>query len=158
MIERGSDPHDWAETVIAVGHGPEGIDTSPDGKEVWTAHSRDGGVSIIEVATRKVIQTLSLNTKRANRLKFTPDGKLVLISDLDSGDLLVLNAPTRQEIKRIKLGHMPEGILVTPDGAHAYVAVWGDNNVAVVDLKTLEVMKRIPTGSGPDGLAWVDSR
>jgi YVTN family beta-propeller protein len=158
VIERGSDPHDWVETVIGVGHGPEGIDISPDGKEVWTAHSRDGGVSIIGVATRKVIQTLSLNTKRANRLKFTPDGELVLISDLDGGDLLVLNAPARQEIKRIKLGHMPEGILIAPDGAHAYVAVWGDNNVAVVDLKTLEVMNRIPTGSGPDGLAWVDSR
>jgi YVTN family beta-propeller protein len=158
MIEGGSDPQAWVETVIAVGHGPEGIDISPDGKEVWTAHSRDGGVSIIEVATRKVIQTLSLNTKRANRLKFTPDGKLVLISDLDGGDLLVLNAPARREIKRIKLGHAPEGILVTPDGSHAYVAVWGDNNVAVVDLKTLEVMNRIPTGSGPDGLAWVDSR
>jgi YVTN family beta-propeller protein len=158
MIEPGSDPHGWMETVIGVGQGPEGIDISPDGKEVWTAHSRDGGVSIVEVATRKVIQTLSVNTKRANRLKFTPDGKLVLISDLDGGDLVVLNAPARKEIKRIKLGHMPEGILVTPDSSHAYVAVWGDNNVAVVDLKTLEVMKRIPTGSGPDGLAWVDSR
>jgi YVTN family beta-propeller protein len=158
MIERGSDPHDWVETVIAVGHGPEAIDMSPDGKEVWTAHSQDGGVSIIDVATRKVIQTLSLNTKRSNRLKFTPDGKLVLISDLDGGDLLVLSAPARKEIKRIKLGHMPEGILVTRDGSQAYVAVWGDNNVAVVDLKTLEVMNRIPTGSGPDGLAWVDSR
>jgi DNA-binding beta-propeller fold protein YncE len=38
------------------------------------------------------------------------------------GELLVLNAPARKEIKRIKLGHMPEGILVTPDGSRAYVA------------------------------------
>src|SRR5262249_14961439 len=30
----------WAQTLIAVGKGPEGIDISPNGKEVWSAHSR----------------------------------------------------------------------------------------------------------------------
>src|SRR5438874_3885833 len=44
----------WTQTVIAVGKGPEGIDLSPTGREVWSAHSRDGGVSIIDVATKKV--------------------------------------------------------------------------------------------------------
>ena len=158
VIERASDSPNWKETVVAVGRGPEAIDISPDEKEVWTAHSQDGGVSIIEVASRKVTQTISLGMKRANRLKFTPDGKLVLISDLDAGELLVLNAPERKEIKRIKIGKMPEGILIPPDGAQAYVAVWGENSVAVLDLKTLEVSRRIPTGQGPDGLAWAGTR
>ena len=45
----------WAQTVIPVGKGPEGLDLTPDGRELWTAHSRDGGVSIIDVATKKVI-------------------------------------------------------------------------------------------------------
>ena len=68
----------WNETVIPVGKGPEAIDVSPDGAQIWTAHSRDGGVSIIDIATKKVIQTFSAGTKRSNRLKFTLDGKLVL--------------------------------------------------------------------------------
>jgi YVTN family beta-propeller protein len=37
----------WQATHIAVGKGPEGIDISPDGGEVWVAHSKDGGISII---------------------------------------------------------------------------------------------------------------
>jgi YVTN family beta-propeller protein len=141
-------------TSIPVGKGPEGIDLSPDGKELWTAHSRDGGVSIIDVASKKVVQTLSLGTKRSNRLKFTPDGKRVLITDLDGGELLVLDAATRKEIQRVKLGKTPEGILMARDGSRAYVCVAGDDRIAIVDLKTLQVSGHLTTGKGPDGMAW----
>ena len=147
----------WNETVVPVGKGPEGIDVSPDGARIWTAHSRDGGVSIIDIASKKVIQTLQLGTKRSNRLKFTPDGKLVLISDLDGGELVVLDASIKREIRRVKLGRSPEGILITPDGERAFVAVNGDNYVAVLNLKTLEFTGRISTGS-PDGIAWAEAR
>ncbi len=144
----------WTQTVIPVGKGPEGFDVSPDGKEIWAAHSRDGGVSVIDIATKRVTHTFSVQTKRSNRLRFTPDGRLVLITDLDSGDLLVLERATRKELKRIPLGRQPAGILIEPDGSRAYVAVTGDNNVAVINLKTLDLEARIQTGTGPDGMAW----
>jgi len=66
----------WTQTVIPVGKGPEGLDLAPDGRELWSAHSRDGGVSIIDVAAKKVVQTVNLGTKRSNRVKLTADGKL----------------------------------------------------------------------------------
>lgn len=154
IIERAPGRPDWNETVVPVGKGPEGFDLSPDGRELWAAHSRDGGVSIIDVAAKRVTQTLSLGTKRSNRLKFTPDGKRVFISDMGGDELLILDAATRQVVKRLKPGRSPEGILMTPDGARAYVAVANDNQVAVVDLKTLEVTDHLATGRGPDGMAW----
>jgi YVTN family beta-propeller protein len=144
----------WTQTVIPVGKGPEGIDLSPDGREVWSAHSRDGGVSIIDVASKKVVQTINLGTRRSNRIKLTPDAKFALVSDLDAGELVVLDAPARKEIRRIPLGKMPEGILMPASGGVAYVAVNGDNFVAVIDLKTWQVTKKIQTGAGPDGMAW----
>jgi len=156
IIERAG-ANGWNETVVPVGKGPEGMDVSPDGAQIWTAHSRDGGVSIIDIATKKVIQTLQLGIKRSNRLKFTPDGTLVLISDLDGGELVVLDASSKREIKRMKLGRSPEGILVPPDGERAFVAVNGDNFVAVIDLKSLQVTDRISTSS-PDGMAWAVRR
>jgi YVTN family beta-propeller protein len=158
VLERGANELAWNETVLPVGKGPEGIDLSPDEKEIWTAHSRDGGVSIVDVATKKVIGTLNLQTKRSNRLKFTPDGKQVLISDLDGGELIVVDAAARKEVKRIKLGKNPEGILIPPGGSRAYIAVNGDNYVAVIDLKTFAEVGRIATGSGPDGMAWAAQR
>jgi YVTN family beta-propeller protein len=153
LFER-SGSQTWNQTVVPVGKGPEGFDISPDGKELWVAHSRDGGVSVINLASKRVIQTFGVQTKRSNRLKFTPDGRLVLITDLDSGNLLVLQRTTRKELKRINLGHQPAGILVDPDSSRAYVAITGDDNVAVMDLQTLELRTRIHTGAGPDGMAW----
>jgi len=106
------------------------------------------------VTTNKVAQTLSLGGKRFNRLKFTPDGKRVLISDLQADQNFVLDAATRKEIKRIKVGGPSAGILMSPDGSRAYVAVPPDNSLAVIDLKTLEVTGRIPGIVGADGMTW----
>lgn len=145
----------WNLTHIAVGQGPEGFDLSPEGTQLWTAHSRDGGVSVIDLATKKVINTFNVQTKRSNRLKFTPDGRLVLISDLDAGELLVLERATRKELKRIKVGRGLAGILITPDSKTAYAAATSDNNVGIIDLKTLDLTGRLETGIGPDGMAWI---
>ncbi len=145
----------WLVTSIPVGKGPEGFDVTPDGKELWAAGSRDGSVSVIDIANKRVTRTFNVQTKRSNRLRFTPDGRLVLISDLDAGDLLILERETRRELKRIKLGKELAGILITPDGARAYVAATGDNNIAVIDLKTFDLVDRIMTGQNPDGMAWV---
>ena len=145
---------DWSQTIVPVGKGPEGFDVTPDGKELWAAHSQDGGVSIINLFTKTVTHTFSVQTKRSNRLRFTPDGRLVLISDLNAGELVVLERETRKVLKRMALGKQLAGILVRPDGAVAYVAATGDNNVAVVDLKTLDLVNRISPGTGPDGMAW----
>lgn len=153
-IERVSGPAGWTETVIPVGKGPEGIDWSPDGKEVWTATGGDGGVSIIDVETMKVIQTLSVGSKRTNRLKFTPDGKLVLLSDSQGNELIVLDRATKKERARIAMGRSPEGIQMDPGGERAYVAQEGANDVAVIDLKTLTIAGHISPGKGPDGMAW----
>jgi YVTN family beta-propeller protein len=155
ILERGANPLAWNQTVVPVGKGPEGFDVSPDGRELWAAHSRDGGVSIVDLEQKKVTATFDVQTKRSNRLKFTPDGTTVLISDLDAGELLVVDVRSRKVTKKLTLGRMVEGILVQPDGARAYVAVNGDNYIAVVDLKTLAVTGRIEPGRGPDGMAWV---
>jgi YVTN family beta-propeller protein len=152
--DKSGDASGWIETPISVGKGPEGFDVSPDGKELWAANSHDGTVSVVNLINRKVVQTIDVHTKRANRVKFTPDGKLVLISDLDTGDLVVLEAASRKEVKRMNLGHGVAGILIVPDGSTAYVAVSTESQVAVVDLKTLSVTGRIATGKGPDGMAW----
>jgi YVTN family beta-propeller protein len=144
----------WSQTVIPVGKGPEGIDLSPNGRDVWSAHSGDGGVSIIDAAAKKVTQTIPLGTRRSNRIKLTPDGKFALVSDMTAGELVVVDAPARKAIKRLALGRSPEGILVAPDGDRAFVAVNGDNHVAVIDLKTWTVTKKLQTGNGPDGMAW----
>lgn len=158
IFERTDGPNSWNQTVVPVGKGPEGFDLSPDESQIWAANSRDGSISLIDVAAKKVVRTIDVHTKRSNRLKFTPDGTLVLISDLGAGDLVVLDAHTGAERKRMNVGRGAAGILIAPDGSRAYVAITAENNVAVVNLKTLEIENRLHTGMGPDGMAWLAHR
>ena len=150
----GSPPHrkDWNETVIRVGNGSEGFDVSPDGKEIWVANAQDGTLSVIDIAARKVVATLATKTQGANRLKFTPDGRRVLVSS--GPELVILDAATRDVIKRIPIGHGSGGVLIQPDGKRAFVACSPDNYVAVIDLHSLSVVGHIQAGTEPDGMAW----
>ena len=155
---RGGPQTDWDETVVAVGRGAEGFDVSPDGKEIWAANAQDGTISIVDVASKKVTDTLAANVNGANRLKFTPDGKQVFVSSLGGAEVAILDAATHRDVKRVKMGHGAAGIQMQPDGARAYIACTPDDYVAVVDLKTLEVTGKIEAGRQPDGLAWVARR
>jgi len=162
-------PPDWTISVIPAGKAPEGIDISPDGKEVWTANEEGGGVSIIDIAKRTP-QTVDLQTKHANRLKFTPDGKRVLLLDRETAELLVVDAATRMAIKRIKLSGNAPGeavgvfdFAVTPDSSRAYVTVsaraaGGHSYIGVIDLKALALTRRIETDTSADGIAWAETK
>ncbi len=141
----------WDLTVVPVGHGSEGFDVSPDGKEMWVANAQDGTLSVIDLDQKKVTATLQANVRGANRLKFTPDGKLVLVSP--GSALVVLDAATHKEVKRLSDVHASGGIQMQPDGSRAYAACGRDNYVSVIDLKTLTEVGKIPV-NGPDGLAW----
>jgi DNA-binding beta-propeller fold protein YncE len=147
---------EWEESVVPVGGGAEGFDVSPDGKELWTANAWDGTISVIDIAAKKVVQTLGADVKTANRLKFTLDGKYVLVSVLNGPDVTVLDAASKTVIKRIPVGHGAAGIEMNPNGALAYVACTPDNYVAVIDLKSLEVSGHLDAGKQPDGMTWVN--
>ena len=144
---------EWMQTVIPVSKGSEGFDVSPDGRELWTAASDDGSIAIIDISAKKLSDKLDAKVVGANRLKFTPDGKRVLISSLRNGDLVIYDAVSRKELKRLNIGHGGAGILMDTDGSRAFIGCTPDNYLAVIDLKTLSVAGHIDLG-GPDGLAW----
>jgi YVTN family beta-propeller protein len=145
---------DWMQTVVPTARGSEGFDVSPDGSELWTAASEDGTISIIDLAEKKLAAKIDAKVLGANRLKFTPDGKLVFISSLQTGELTIYDAKSHKEAKRLKIGHGAAGILMDAEGSRAFVACSADNYVAVIDLKTLEVTSHLDVGGVPDGLAW----
>lgn len=154
----------WEVTNVRSGRGSEGFDVSPDGKEIWSANAQDATVTIIDFSAKKAVKTVPISVRGANRLKFTLDGKYVLVSGLGGPsiaseksappNLAVLDAVTRKEIKKISLGGGSAGILMEPGGKRAFVAVSMQNKIAVLDLKTWQVTGEIGTGKGPDGMAW----
>lgn len=149
----------WEVTNVPVGKGAEGFDVSPDGKEIWAANAADGTASVIDFATHEVVATVPISVSRANRLKFTPDGKLVLISGLGgeaAPDVVVLDSRTRDEVKQLHLGGGAAGMLMDPDGSRAFIAVSGGDKLVALDLHTLAVVGEYAPLGNPDGMAWAD--
>jgi DNA-binding beta-propeller fold protein YncE len=152
---------DWTITSVNVGEPSddfEGFDVAPDGRELWTASPR-GKIAIVDVANKKLAQSLDVPVVTgANRVKFTPDGKRVLVSKLSgsaagTGNIIVFDAASRAELKRIDAGGGVGGMVMQPDGARAYGS--SRTGVVVIDLNTLEVVGRIDVGPNPDGVTWV---
>jgi DNA-binding beta-propeller fold protein YncE len=145
---------DWEETVVPLARGVEGFDVSPNGRELWTVSAQDGKVSIIDLESKKVTSVLDAHALGANRLKLTPDGKLALISTMMAGELIVYDAASHKEMKRIHIGRGGAGLLVDANSTRAFVSCTASDYVAVVDLRKLDVTTHIDVGAKPDGLAW----
>ncbi|MEA2342488.1 MAG: hypothetical protein QOF63_657 [Thermoanaerobaculia bacterium] len=155
VFDLSSAPRSIVLKQISVVQGPEGIDLAPDGSELWVASRvANGGISIIDPKSRAVVRTLATTTKLANRVKFTIDGKFVLVSDAGANVLLVYDAATKEIIKSVAMAEGPSGILMAPDGKHAFVACAGAKKVALVDTASFSVVHEIETGNVPDGLGY----
>ncbi|ABA20584.1 Peptidoglycan-binding domain 1 [Trichormus variabilis ATCC 29413] len=77
------------------------------------------------------------------------DENLILVSNWCSWDLSVVDINQNQEIKRIKLGPYPRGIVVDAASETAYVAVMGSYNIAKVNLRDFSVQWLRNIGSSP---------
>ena len=123
----------WELTMLPGGDDSEGIDVTPDGREVWSSDKErgpgGGRVHIVDVATGKIKQILPMGTRHANRLRITPDGKFALLLDRELEELFVIDIASRKLAKRFKFpGDTPRGLSVydlasSRDGSHAYVTV-----------------------------------
>lgn len=146
--------HEWIQTVIPASRGSEGFDVLPDGSQLWTAASEDGSITIVDLKKKKAEAKLDAKAMGANRLKFTPDGKLAFVSSLSTGDLYIFDTAKRSLVKKLKVGKGAAGILMEPNGSRAFVACSPDNVIAIVDLTKLEVTGHLEVGGVPDGMAW----
>ena len=146
--------HTWHHTLVPVHLGAEGFAVSPDEQELWAGNA-DGTISIIDLTTRQISDTLQAGVVGANRLSFTPDGKSILITTHTGKDLVIFDTRTRKLARRIPIEQRgASGIQIEPSGARAFIACPRDNFIAVVDLRTMVLSTTIDVGREPDGLAW----
>ena len=151
---------------IPVGKVPEGIDISPDGREVWIANGKDNSISIIDTEKLEVIENLPTGIFPV-RVKFTLDGQYVVVNCKNSKEVNIFNVSDRSLIKTIDLKRsyieeffshttVPVGLLMHPNGKVAFIAASNSNNVLVLDLKEWEIIGELEAGDHPDGMGFVE--
>ena len=72
--------------------------------------------------------------------------------------MLVYDANTKAEIKRIKIAGAPVGFALSPNEKRAFVSLVGAAKAALVDIETGEILGSVKTGVHPDGIVWLGAR
>jgi YVTN family beta-propeller protein len=153
-IAPATGPGGYDVSSAKAGQSPEGIDVSPDGAQVWAANRGDSTISVIDTATMKSIDTLPTG-KFVFRLRFTGDGKRVLATVPEAGEVLVFDAATRKVAARIAVEGTPVSVAISAGDRFAYVVAAAAAVVVEIDLETMTLTRTFPTGTGPDGVALV---
>ncbi len=139
---------------VACDKGCEGMSFTPDGRYLWVGNLEAGNITIIDAARNRAIETVPC-PGAPMRIRFTRDGRLALVTNwVNQGELVVIDVPTRRELKRLRLGNQPIGILITPEQDRAFVTSMSSNEAHVIDLRRLEIIGRFEPGKGCDSMAW----
>jgi TolB protein len=143
---------------IAFESSQYGMDISPDGREVWVHHIEKGQISIIDVATDKVVATFESGGQGSGRMKFTSDGKYVLVAHHDSKNLVAFDAASRRPVQNVSLSFPPKVVTVSSDSKRAFITSPSTDRAMVIDLVAWKESGVFPTGKMPDGIAWAATR
>jgi YVTN family beta-propeller protein len=140
---------------IAVGADPVSIAISPDGQIAYVSNELDGTVSVIEIATDRVIGAPIAVGANPAGLALTPNGATLYVADELSNTVSVIDTASRQAVGSIKVGSFPNAVAVDPDGLTAYVSNAGGDTVSVIDTLTNAIAApSIPVGEEPLGIAF----
>jgi len=139
-----------------------GIDFSKDGKLAYASDMPGGFVSIIDVASKKVIGKVSGVGEFIHRARLTPDGKELWQSngrelkdgkgffsqdEPDTyGNVIVIDTATNKIKETVKIGGNPHDVVFSPDGKYALVGsrqipVREDSSLVVVDTESKQIVR-----------------
>ncbi len=141
--------------TLYTGAGAEGIDCSPNGKEVWVSNRDANSISVISTATDTIMKTLSSYGKFPVKVRFRPDGEEVWVINNQSENIGVFKARDHSLLQMIEVGKRPLGITFSPDSKTAYITSPATHEITEIDIaKEYQIKRRFPTLPSPDGLIF----
>jgi uncharacterized repeat protein (TIGR02543 family) len=143
--------------TIAVGGDPFGITMSPDGRKAFvfsfntTSPLEPGWVSVVDVLTHSVANTIALPGNGPQGGAVLPDGSKLYVADCgDVPGVTIINTASNTVEKTILFDRCPTSIVPLPDGLKVYVADWRDPGiVARIDTFSETVDMTVTVGRLP---------
>lgn len=132
---------------IPVGVWPKAIRFSPDGATAVTTNFDSQTISVIDVATQEVRETIEMHD-RVTEAEWSADGTKLFVSGWLHHGFYEISVPD-WKVQRVRVGNKPKGVAVSPDGSTAYAVNWAGDTISVVDLATRNVTSTIAVGGVP---------
>ena len=140
----------WAMPLRAGG---QRVKVTPDGTTAVVMHTYVAGMSVIDLAARRVVRSLSNSVEQVNDgdLVVGPDGRRAFITAANR--ISVLDLRTYAVTPAVVAGDVVGGTLaVAPDGSRVYATRNGAGSLAVLDGTGSAVLATVEVGRGPVGV------
>jgi uncharacterized repeat protein (TIGR01451 family) len=135
---------------IPVGEVPAGIAINTARNELYVANGASNTMSIIDLATDKVVATVPLNGLSPGAIAVSRDGRKAYVSMFYSNSIAVVDLATRTLSGSVAVGRNPTGVSIDFTGTRLLVSEFGDNTMSVIDLGSTERRTQtIRVGNGP---------
>jgi len=133
---------------IRGGRETEGIEFTPDGRNVIVANEADNNLTMHSIATGKVVRTVDLKSYglRPRGIKRAPDGRHY-VATLEFSNLAAVLDANLKVVDTIKTAEAPYGLAFDRSGAKLYVAAARGKVLQVFDARTWAPEKDIPIGN-----------
>lgn len=150
------DTASFATQEIAVGQYPLGVALDPEGRWLLGLNfGNPGSLSLLNPRTLTPERSFQAG-RGPHSVTVSPDGKWLVVSSLESREVVLLDT-TRFSLKaRHRSGATPEGVAFRNPN-EVWVSYLDSDYVDVLHVPSLQPQrsgKRIPTGKGPFGIAF----
>ncbi|HEY2510703.1 MAG TPA: beta-propeller fold lactonase family protein [Polyangiaceae bacterium] len=141
----------------------------PPGPRAFVSNEASGDVSIVDLATRRVVATTPVG-KRPRGVQKSPDGKFIYVAlsgsvpagpnvkgpvpppDRSADAIGVLDARTGALVGKLPSGPDPEQFSLSKDGTKLYVSNEDAAQLSRVDVATKTIDKSLSVGEEPEGV------
>jgi YVTN family beta-propeller protein len=130
-----------------------GIAVSNDGKTVVAVSDDKPVIFVIDVASEKVVREVPLEDapKPAQIARYSPDGKRVIVSNLNSNMLHIIDASFATQ-KAVPVGSQPMDFAFRGD--ELFVGCQGDGSMHVIDVPAAKVKQSFQAGTGCESVGF----
>jgi YVTN family beta-propeller protein len=140
---------------IPLSGGAAGICASADGSQVLVVTLDEPGLAVIDTRSDRLLRRVRLegNTIAAQRVRCSPNGRFVVVTNNDESLVTVLDAGLARQTT-FPVGAAPMGVALHPDGRTALVGNHGAGRITVVDLDAAAPVRAFEAGVGVETLAF----
>ena len=131
-----------------------GIAVAADGKTVVAVSDDSPVVFAIDTEAGKVVRTVPLEgvEKAAQIARYSPDGKLLIVSSLNSNMISIIDAATFGSQSAIAVGSQPMDFAFK--GGELFVGCRGDGTMHIVDIAGRRNKGHVKAGAGCESIGF----
>jgi YVTN family beta-propeller protein len=127
LVKSDLNPDDISEVArIAVGDKafPYSVALHPDLKLAFVANNQVPYISVIDLASDKVVKKIDVGVKGLRGVSFTPDGRRALATLENTSELAIVDVASLKVVGRVPTGPGPRGLVTLPveGGYQVYIA------------------------------------